>query len=72
METCCALDEIDQILIGDDLGAVEQGPLEPDPGAIAVARPGDMFQLGSHRTICGDATDPAVLGRLMAGDPLPS
>jgi DNA modification methylase len=28
-----------------------------------------MFRLGAHRMICGDATDPAVLARLMGGDP---
>jgi DNA modification methylase len=64
-----SLDEIDQIVIGDELEAVEQGPLEPDPGAVAVARLGDMFRLGPHRLICGDATDPTVLTRLMDGDP---
>jgi DNA modification methylase len=62
------LDEIDQIVIGDE-PAVEQGPLEPAPGAVAIARLGDMFQLGPHRLICGDATDPIVLRRLMEGDP---
>jgi DNA modification methylase len=62
------LDEIDQILIGD-AEAFEQGPLAPAPGAIPVARLGDMFQLGPHRLICGDATDPAVVARLMEGDP---
>jgi hypothetical protein len=63
------LDQIDQIIIGDELEAVEAGPLAPAPGAIAVARLGDMFQLGPHRLICGDATDSFVLRRLMEGDP---
>ena len=63
------LDEIDQIVIGDELEAVEQGPLAPEPGAVAVARLGDIFQLGPHRLICGDATDPTVLRLLMHGDP---
>jgi DNA modification methylase len=63
-------DEIDQIvIIGDAPEAVEQGPLAPDPGAVAIARLGDIFQLGPHRLICGDATDPIVLRRLMEGDP---
>lgn len=63
-----SLGEIDQIVIGGDVDAVETGPLEPEAGATPVARLGDMFQLGPHRLICGDATDPAVLGRLMEGD----
>lgn len=28
-------------------------------------KPGDMFALGKHRLICGDATDPAVIKRLV-------
>jgi DNA modification methylase len=62
-------DEIDHIVIGDEPKAVEKGPLAPDPGAVAVARPGDIFHLGPHRLICGDARDPAVLRQLMDGDP---
>jgi hypothetical protein len=58
-------DERDHIMIGDQLEAVERGPLGPDPAIIAVARAGDMFRLGSHRLICGDARDPAVLRLLM-------
>jgi DNA modification methylase len=64
-----SLDEVDQIVIGDELEVAEQGPLEPGPGAVAIARLGDHFQLGPHRLICGDATDPAVLNRLTDGDP---
>jgi len=66
-----SLDEIDQIVIGDDEDAIEQGPLAPEPGAVAIARLGDMFQLGPHRVICGDARDAAVFRLLMDGDPAP-
>jgi hypothetical protein len=62
------LDEIDQILIGDEAEVVEQGPLEPEGGALAIARVGDVFELGPHRVICGDAADPAILRLLMHGD----
>jgi DNA modification methylase len=55
-------------VIGDELEAFEQGPLAPPDGAIPVARLGDIFQLGPHRVICGDATDPIVVRRLMEGD----
>lgn len=30
-------------------------------------RLGDLWQLGNHRLICGDSTDPAVIDRLMDG-----
>jgi ParB-like nuclease domain len=63
------LNEIDQIIIGDEAGVVEAGPLEPEAGAVAIARVGDVFELGPHRLVCGDAADPQVLKRLMDGDP---
>ncbi len=62
------LDEIDQIVLAEDMASVEQGPLEPGENAVAIVRLGDVFQLGDHRIICGDATDPAVYARLMDGD----
>ena len=46
----------------------KQGPLAPEAGAIAVARIGDVFDLGPHRIVCGSATDPETLRRLMEGD----
>ena len=49
--------EIDHVILGDAPEGLEQGPLDPDP-ATAVARVGDGFQLGPHRIVCGDATDP--------------
>jgi DNA modification methylase len=63
------LDEIDQIIIGEEMDAVEQGPLEPDESASATARVGDVFELGPHRVVCGDATDPEVLRLLTGGEP---
>lgn len=60
-------DEIDHILLVEDNSGLEQGPLAPEPGAEAKAKLGDLFHLGPHRVICGDARDPAVLARLMAG-----
>lgn len=38
-----------------------QQPLPP------MTKPGDLWILGEHRLICGDATDPAVIDRLMDG-----
>lgn len=39
---------------------------EPGP---AVTQPGDLWSLGAHRLICGDARDPATVDRLIAGAP---
>jgi len=63
-----ALDEIDHIVLGEGDEAIEEGPLAPAAGAIAVARVGDAFDLGPHRITCGSATEPETLRRLMAGD----
>jgi DNA modification methylase len=59
--------EIDQILLGEDAVALEQGPLAPQPSATAVAQQGDVFLLGDHKIIAGDATDPDVFARIMQG-----
>lgn len=40
----------------------------PDTPVVAVSRDGDVWAIGSHRLICGDATDPAVVATLMQGD----
>ncbi|HVU22151.1 MAG TPA: DNA methyltransferase [Rhizomicrobium sp.] len=60
-----SLPEIDQILLDDEFAAVEPGPLAPEPDVQPAARVGDHFILGRHEIICGDATDPHVLERLM-------
>jgi DNA modification methylase len=59
--------EIDHVILGDGAEGLEEGPLEHD-SATAVARVDDIFQLGQHRIVCGDATDPSVLARLLEGE----
>lgn len=39
----------------------------PEPPAEPKSKLGDLWQLGSHRLICGDSTDVAVIDRLMDG-----
>lgn len=34
-----------------------------------ITRPGDLITLGSHRVLCGDATDPKSYATLLQGDP---
>ncbi|WP_196381472.1 ParB N-terminal domain-containing protein, partial [Ralstonia solanacearum] len=72
-----SVEEIDALL-ADDLGeaAGDEGRDDPEPdaaddvpaaSAVPVSRPGDVWLLGEHRLICGDATDGAVIAALMAG-----
>ena len=39
----------------------------PETPVKAISRTGDIWQLGKHRLICGDAADPDVITALMAG-----
>ncbi len=66
--------DIDRILgiAGDggaagDGGEVEAVP-EPDPDAPVVSRAGDLWTIGRHRILCGDARERASFERLMAGE----
>lgn len=38
----------------------------PDVPVTPISRPGDVWELGTHRLLCGDATDPASYEALMA------
>ncbi|EWS54897.1 DNA methyltransferase [Methylibium sp. T29] len=49
--------------------ADDDEPLEPDVKAPPVSRVGDLWQLGRHRLLCGDATDPRAYGRLLGDQP---
>lgn len=57
-----ALDEMagDPTADADDVPDLPEG--EPE------SREGEVYELGPHRLVCGDCTDPAVLQLLMQGD----
>ena len=63
--------EVDQLIEG--LAPEEQGdPADdrlPDPAQVpSRCQPGDIWRLGPHRLVCGDALDPAVVRTLMDGE----
>jgi DNA modification methylase len=61
--------ELDQLLAFDDAGedGADDGEDVPEPPQDPVSRPGDLWLLGPHRLLCGDATVITDLDRLMAG-----
>lgn len=46
--------------------AIEEPPV-PDPPLVPVSRRGDLWHLGNHRVLCGDATSLADLEAVMDG-----
>ena len=67
-----SMGEIDIILSDADEARGESTGAEdkiPDPTAgPAVSRLGDLWELGQHRLLCGDARDDGAYGRLLDGD----
>lgn len=63
--------ELDELLAGveEDALPAELGDPDfvPETPPAPVTRPGDVWVLGSHRVICGDATDAAVVERVCDG-----
>ncbi|MDZ4095933.1 MAG: site-specific DNA-methyltransferase [Paracoccaceae bacterium] len=64
-------DVLDALLAdADDRPAISDDAADaiPAPPADPITKPGDIWALGKHRLCCGDATDPAAVGRLMQGE----
>jgi ParB-like chromosome segregation protein Spo0J len=61
--------ELDELLAGDiaEDDARDGEDEIPDTPADPVSQPGDLWLLGPHRLLCGDATVITDLDRLMAG-----
>lgn len=61
--------EIDLLLDYDNTGDRDPADDLPEPeSGLATTRPGDIWQLGRHKLICGDALDPATYLLLMGDD----
>lgn len=66
--------DIDMTLFGFD----PEEETEPDDDIIEddfdeevepITKPGDIWEMNGHRLICGDATDPAVINKLIGKEP---
>jgi hypothetical protein len=63
--------EADSLIAGlgeDDPGDPRDDALPARDAGPPVTRLGDVWKLGDHRLICGDARDPMVVEKLMAGE----
>lgn len=60
-----ASDDADQEPDADEPDAADD---VPDAPVVPVSCTGDVWTIGPHRLICGDATDPTVVAALMQGD----
>ncbi len=64
-----SIPEIDSLVEG--LAPAESGDPADDQLPVQAperCNPGDIWQLGAHRLICGDARDPGTISALMAGE----
>lgn len=62
-------EELNQLLIklDQEIGRVDDDAV-PEVEAIATSLPGDVWVLGDHRLLCGDATQIQDMDRIMAGE----
>lgn len=61
--------EIDLLIDGEaSRDKPDRSDLIPAMQAQAVSRPGDLWILGEHRLLCGDACDPSSFAEVMADD----
>ena len=64
---------LDDLARENDLESLRRGLVDPDDvpdlpePADCYVEPGDLWQLGDHRLLCGDATNPGDVARLLTG-----
>jgi len=61
-------DALAEIMAGEEttLDGNTDDDAVPEVSATSISRPGDVWELGKHRLVCGDATDPKSYEQLMA------
>ena len=61
--------ELKELLAEESRKAMLDPDETPQPQPDAVTKPGEIWQLGDHRLLCGDGTQRENLDRLLAGQP---
>ena len=59
-------DEFNKLVDELELTPIDEESL-PEAPVVAVSQPGDMWQLGDHSLLCGDALDPSSYSTLLSG-----
>jgi DNA modification methylase len=60
---------LDQLIAAASPAAGKTDPdAVPEPPAEPVSKPGELYVLGNHRLLCGDATNPEHVARLLGGE----
>jgi DNA modification methylase len=62
------MDEIDRLLGRDERVGLTDADAAPPMPESAISAPGDLWILGEHRVLCGDATDFGSLERVLRGE----
>lgn len=60
--------EIDQLVESSQEGAAHEDEHLPEGSGPCVSRPGDLWLLGEHRLVCGDAREESVYARLLGDE----
>ena len=59
--------DIERLITAVDTAGADPADEIPEPAAIAVAQPGDLWLLGQHRLLCGNACDAEAFRKLLDG-----
>jgi DNA modification methylase len=65
-----AFDSLSMVKFLADLDPAKADKTAPEPPAHPITQPGDVWLLGSHRLVCGDATNAADVAKAIAGAPV--
>jgi DNA modification methylase len=61
-------DELAELLAAEESEGLSEDDAVPEVQEVVISQRGDIWLLGEHRLLCGDATDADDFATLMAGD----